>query len=203
MLENVHISTTVSKLGANIPSVNLPPVITCRKDAPCYKKCYARKGRFSFQKNRALLEKNFRIWNAAPDQFEHEVKKAAATAKFFRWHSSGDIPDEKYLEMMVRIARETPDTKFLCFTKKFELVNEWLNKWGNFPANLNVVYSAWMTFIPDNPFKLPMAYINLKHESCNIPEDAHVCPKYCGDCVMTGCSCWDLRRGESVKFDEH
>ena len=203
MSEQLHISTCVSKLGANIPSVNLPPVVTCRKDAPCYKKCYARKGRFCFPRNKNYLEQNLHKWETDPKGFEINVKLAALPVKFFRWHSSGDIPDMKYLEMMVRVAIETPDTHFLCFSKKYEMVNEWLDKFGNFPPNLNIVYSAWGNFIPENPHHLPMAYIKLRKESCNIPEDAHHCPKYCGDCVMTGCSCWDLRRGESVFFDEH
>ena len=122
-LEHVHISRGNTKLGADIPSVNLPAGCTCREDAPCFKKCYARKGRFSFPHNRELVEMNLRIWQAEPTQYQCDVMIAAFKSKFFRWHSSGDIPDAEYLQMMVDVAKKLPDTKFLCFTKKYELVN--------------------------------------------------------------------------------
>ena len=38
-----RISSTVSKLGSQIFSINLPQGITCRPDAPCMKGCYAKK----------------------------------------------------------------------------------------------------------------------------------------------------------------
>ena len=88
MLSHVHISYGVSKLGAEIPSVSLPVGCTCRPDAPCLRKCYGRRGRFSFSRTKALIQNN-------------------------------------------------------------------------------------------------------------------QCPKYCGDCVITGESCWDLKSGEAVCFDEH
>ena len=44
---------------------------------------------------------------------------------------------------------------------------------------------------------------NVHGISTDIPADARPCPSYCGDCVATGMSCWDLKRGESVVFNEH
>lgn len=202
--ERVHISHGVSKLGADIPSVSLPPITTCRSDAPCFKGCYARKGRFSFQHNKDLLSKNYDIWCAAPMQYEQDVKFAAFHSRYFRYHSSGDIPDMSYLEMMVRVAKDLPNTSFLCFTKKYEMVNEYLNVNGCFPNNLRIVLSAWGNWQPANPHNLPVAYIRFKKkDSGEIPACAKHCPKYCGECVMSGCSCWDLQFGESVVFDEH
>ncbi len=203
MLEHVHISRSVSKLGSDIPSVSLPAVVTCRPNAPCRASCYACKGRFRFANVRDTLQNNLEIWENDPAHFEREVMIAAFHSRYFRWHSSGDIPDEKYLEMMVRIADALPGTSFLAFTKKYEMVNAYLNTYGSFPKNLRVVFSAWGSFIPDNPHNLPVAYVRLKKQACYIPEDAFQCPKYCGDCVMTGCSCWDLEQGQSVCFNEH
>ncbi len=203
---NLHISRGVSKLGVDIPSINLPPVVTCRCDAPCADshKCYAMKGRFAFQHNKNLLQGNLDMWQHNPEQFEIGVRAAAFHSRFVRWHSSGDIPDEAYLEMMVRIAEKLPDTKFLCFTKKFELVNEYLDIHKVFPENLRMVFSAWGSFIPENPHNLPMAYVRFKKsEQNNIPSTAFQCQNYCGDCVMSGCSCWDLKNGEAVCFNEH
>lgn len=44
----MNISLTNKKLGKFIPSVNLPPIITCRADAPCKKGCYATKGNYNY-----------------------------------------------------------------------------------------------------------------------------------------------------------
>ena len=210
ILEHVHISRGNSKLGSDIPSVNLPAGITCREDAPCYKKCYARKGRFSFPHIKDLNSINLRIWQEDPRQFERDIMIAAFKAKYFRWHSSGDIPDAEYLDMMVRVAQRIPDTKFLCFTKKFELVNAYVEGAGDLPSNLHIVFSAWGDWLPENPYGFPMAYIHFKRSDMQLPSHARQCPKYCGDCVMTGCSCWDLKQGfqdddsvDCVVFEEH
>ena len=117
--EHVHISKGITKLGADIPSVSLPPVVTCRCGAPCASshKCYAMKGRWRFGHNKELLRTNLDIWKSDPESFRRDVFIAAFHSRFFRWHSSGDIPDENYLGMMVALAQELPDTRFLCFTK--------------------------------------------------------------------------------------
>lgn len=198
----IHISWHNTKLGASIPSVNLPPVLTCRPDAPCYKNCYARKGRFTFGRNKDLLQKNLEIYKADPVNFMRQVQEAAKFVQYFRWHSAGDIPDEDYFAWMAAIAVNVPDTQFLAFTKRFEIVNKWL-EFFQLPDNLHVVFSAWGDFMPENPHNLPVAYVRLKNCECHIPEDAHECPKYCGDCVGTGCSCWELKNGESVVFNQH
>lgn len=203
VLEHVHISRGVSKLGADIPSVNLPPGCTCRPNAPCFKRCYARKGRFMFTHNQALLQRNLDVWRQDAEQYERDVTIAAFHSRFFRWHSSGDIPDAAYLSMMVRIAQALPNTSFLAFTKKFELINEYIRSNGSLPDNLRVVFSAWGSFMPVNPYDLPIAYVKLRRTPCDIPPAAFQCPKYCGECVMSGCSCWDLKPGQSVCFNEH
>lgn len=200
----VHISKGVTKLGAGIPSVSLPPVCTCRPGAACAAKCYARKGRWRFPHNAELLQNNLNIWNEDPGAFQRDVIISAFHSRFFRWHSAGDIPDMKYLEMMVDTAKRLPDTRFLCFTKKFEMVNEYLNIHKSFPENLRMVFSAWGSFIPENPHNLPMAYVRFKKgDNTGIPANAFQCQNYCGDCVMSGCSCWDLKNGEAVCFNEH
>lgn len=177
ILEHVHISRGNSKLGSDIPSVNLPAGITCREDAPCYKKCYARKGRFSFPHIKDLNSTNLRIWQEDPRQFERDIMIAAFKAKYFRWHSSGDIPDAEYFTMMVKIAEHIPDTKFLCFTKKYEIVNAYIESAGFLPSNLTVVLSAWGDWLPDNPYGLPMAYIRLKKTGYRDPSVRETLPE--------------------------
>lgn len=201
---HVHISKGVSKLSPNIPSVSLPVGLTCRENAPCKEKCYASKGRFCFRRNKSLLDLNMEIWKQDPLQYERDVVIAAFSSRFFRWHVAGDIPDANYLEMMVRVAAGLPGTKFLAFTKKFELINDYIASHPDeIPGNLSIVLSAWGDFLPENPFNLPVAYVRLKKGDNKIPPHARPCSKFCGDCVVTGKDCWNLRLGEAVVFDEH
>ena len=201
---HVHISKGVSKLGANIPSVSLPPAATCRADAPCKAKCYAQKGRFRFPKTKSNLDMNLQIWNNDPLQFERDIIIAAFANRYFRWHVAGDIPDPGYFEMMVRVAVELPDTNFLAFTKQFEIVNSYLSKNdGLLPKNLKIVFSDWGDFHPENPYHLPRAFVRLKKSENSIPAYARPCSKFCGECVMSGKNCWNLNCGEAVVFDEH
>ena len=203
VFDHVHISH-VSKLGQSIPCVNLPPVSTCNPDAPCYSKCYARKGRFRFAKTIALLEKNLHIYRDDPASFERDVLIAAAPCKFFRWHSSGDIPDAAYFDMMVRVANTMPDTRFLCFTKQYNIINHYLDRGGVIPENLTVAFSVWGEFGKHiNFYGLPCAYIQFADGSADVPDYARECPGYCGDCVASRQSCWDMKRGEAVYFNEH
>lgn len=200
----VHISKGISKLGASIPSVNLPAVITCRPDAPCFKVCYARKGRFSLGHTRDLLTNNLEVWRTNPTEYRDAVIKAALPARFFRWHSSGDIVDASYLAMMVEVAIACPKTDFLCFTKKYELVDAYFEEHGELPENLHMVYSAWGNFKPKNPHGFPCSYVRLKKEECDIP-CGRQCSGLCAECCTTKNSCWNLRRnsGECVVFNQH
>lgn len=200
---HVHISTGISKLGPTIPSVSLPAVVTCRPDAPCKDKCYARRGRFVYPKVRACLQRNLTLWQKAPEQYAHDILIAAYPCRFFRWHSSGDIPDAAYLDMMARVAAELPDTCFLAFTKQHEVVNAYLREGKPLPPNLSIVLSAWGDWIPENPFNLPIAYIRFRHTENPVPTDAMPCSRYCGECVLGDSHCWNLQPGQSVFFDEH
>lgn len=204
MSERVHISHGITKLGADIPSVSFPPVITCDPNAPCFKKCYARRGRFAFPHNKDLLQKNLDLWKSDPSGFFFDVKFVAFHSRFFRYFSSGDIPDMEFFIHMTEVARELPDTQFLAFTKKTDIVNTYIDANGELPPNLHIVFSAWGSWLPHNPYNLPVAYIRFKKgDNSMIPTDARPCQRFCGDCVMTGCSCWDLQKGESVCFTEH
>lgn len=196
-----------SKLGIAIPCFDLPPIITCRNNAECRKNCYACKGRFRFSVKQNSVNNNLKMWRDNPVYVENVITLSALCCKYFRWHSAGDIVDEEYFKMMIRIAKKCKGTKFLCFTKKFEIVNEWVSKNGNLPKNLSVVLSAWGEWMPDNPHNLPIAYVRLKsnnfHHPYLIPVSANKCNGFCGECVNTKCSCWDLKAGQSVVFDQH
>ncbi len=202
---NIRITTTNSKLGGFIPSINLPAALTCRADAPCKKGCYALKGNFLYKNVRESHQKNLDYFINNPDLYFNEVidylNNGDISYKFFRWHSSGDIVNVRYLQGIIEVAKACPQTKFLCFTKKFNLVNDYLKE-NELPKNLKIVFSAWdKNFTVDNPFNLPVTYVNFKDSSKNpdIPEFAIPCVGKCYECK----SCWSLEKGQSVVFNQH
>lgn len=201
----VKISKHNTKLGI-IPSVNLPPIVTCRRDAPCTKHCYAMRGRFRFSSNRECMQGNYNAYLQSKEKYFEEVgnfiNNGLVSYSFFRWHAAGDIPDEAYFDGMVSLARKLPNTKFLAFTKKFELINEYISKGNTIPNNLKIVFSAWGERLRvDNPYGLPVAYVRFGDDAENvgIPADSQECGGDCSTCLK----CWEVQNGQSVVFNQH
>lgn len=201
----VKISTTNSKLSGQIPSVNLPAIQTCRHDAPCKHLCYARKGNFTFPNVKESHINNLACFVNNPKQYFDDIidfLSGLVSYRFFRYHSSGDIVNKEYLLGMVRVAKKCRGVKFLCFTKKFELVNDYLNEGNKIPNNLHIVFSAWdKDFKVENPFNLPVTYVDFDDPSKNpqIPELSIPCTGSCPECL----ACWSLKKGQSVVFHQH
>lgn len=201
----VKISTTNSKLGL-IPSVNLPPILSCRDKCPCANDCYARKGRYRFKNVQESLLNNFKLYKNNPEQYFDEIYHSINTGiivySYFRWHAAGDIVDEKYFDGMVGLATELHSTSFLAFTKKFEIVNSYLDSGKCIPENLHIVFSAWgKNFKVDNPYSFPVAYVRFKDQKLNsdIPVNAMECSGDCTNCLL----CWHISKGQSVVFNKH
>lgn len=205
IMELVNISTSVSKLGVAIPTVNLPAGVTCRSNAPCAHDCYACKGNFRFANVQKSHINNLNTYLSNPDVYFGiiDLRLQAIPYKFFRYHSSGDIVDMNYLEHMVILAEKHMQTRFLCFTKKYELVNKYLEGHKEFPENLIIVLSNWGEFHCENPYDLPTAWVRLRKIETEIPENANKCSGFCGSCVNTEASCWNLKKNESVVFKQH
>ena len=73
MLKVPHVSTNISKLGT-IPAINLPAGLSCRPDAPCFKGCYARKGKFCFANVRQSVSNNLACWMENPLLYRQTVE---------------------------------------------------------------------------------------------------------------------------------
>ena len=204
-MNRVKLSNSVRKLGQGIVTLNFPAGITCRENAPCASGCYAKHGNFLFDAVKARHMENYMAYVDDKEMFWDQIAAQLFIVpyRFFRYFSSGDIPDAEFVYGMVDLANKFPKTNFLCFTKQCEFVNEYIDKNGGFPKNLVVILSNWKDWLAENPHNLPTSYVRFKNEFHYIPDDAHKCPKYCGDCVMTGGSCWHLKNGESVCFDKH
>ena len=117
----LSISRGNSKMGS-IQSISLPSVVTCRSCA-CQNKCYARKLERIRPAVAKAYQRNLDVLQSDPDTYWREVEASIMMSRFFRFHVSGDIPDLNYLERMVDISDRNKHCQILCFTKKYEIVN--------------------------------------------------------------------------------
>lgn len=196
----VSISTGNAKMG-KIPSVSLPACITCNQNAPCFKLCYAAKITRLYKTVKNAYENNLHILNNNPALYWEKVKQAAQTARFFRYHVSGDIPSIEYFEHMVTLAKVLPHTQFLAFTKQYEIVNAYINNGGKIPHNLKIIFSNWGEWKCNNPHNLPVCEIILK--GSEPAPDWKICGGNCTECACRGVGCWELKNGETIAIYQH
>ena len=178
----VTISHGNKKMGA-IPSVSLPPVVTCHNCETCAKKCYAVKLARIYKNVRQSWEHNFDALRADRDAYFMQVKASAMVSGFFRFHVSGDIVDMDYLDRMCKLARECKKTEFLAFTKNYRDCNTYFVNHRK-PRNLHLIYSLpFDGAIIENPHEFPTARVILKGQepkaadkvcggNCTVPPDA-------------------------------
>lgn len=206
----VSISRHNRKLGGFIPSVDLPPLKTCHANAPCLVGCYAIKVENMYTNTKNAHERNLKIYTIDPESYFKQVlnyiNNGLMYFKYFRWHSSGDIVNKQYFEEIIKIAKKVRHTKFYLPTKKFKIVNDYLDAHnGELPRNLIVAFSAWdkeYTKQIPNPYNLPIAYVRFKKkDNSHIDPKAFQCPGKCEECKKK--ICWNLKRGQSVVYDEH
>lgn len=199
----MRVTSGNTKLSASIPSINLPAGISCRADAPCAKGCYAKKGTFLYKKIKDCYMQNFIDYKNDPDKYFEDIinffNQPLAIFRYARWHSSGDIVDMNYLHGMCKVAYKCKHTKFLAFTKKYEIVNEYISKGGLIPTNLHIVFSGWdENWKFDNPYNLPVALVRFKNDNRDFSKCKN-CTGKCYECV----ACWKLKKGQTVVFDKH
>ena len=204
----VSISKGNSKMGA-IQSVSLPSVITCRV-CECQQKCYARKLERIRKSVANAYMNNLRVLMSDPGTYWREVEAAIMLSRYFRFHVSGDIPDLQYFKNMVKVAARNPHCEILCFTKKYEIVNDYVysgvEESGHrikLPPNLHVIFSGWKNLPMDNPNGFPEAHVRYKDGTTTARADAKECGGNCVACARTDEGCWTLRYGEQVVFNEH
>lgn len=195
----VSISPGNKKMGF-IPSVSLPPVITCASCCKCAEKCYAAKLCRLRPTVKAAYDRNLRILKNDIDGYFIQVKAAAMTSRYFRFHVSGDIPDMNYLDRMIKLAEELPGTAFLAFTKQYNFVNNFL-QYAKIPANLKIIFSAWPGMPMENPHNMPVANVIFKGQEP--AENWKICGGNCTECACRGVGCWELKKGEQIAFYEH
>lgn len=200
----ISVSNVKMNDGAKvIPSVSLPPVLTCSNCTQCSKFCYALKmARLRKNINKSWA-RNLAVYKADPSRYFREVAFAAKNYCNFRWHVAGDILSDSYLEGMVKVAQECPSTTFLAFTKSFDIVNRYLDAGNSLPENLKIVFSGWVGLNMENPHNLPTSHPIFADGTTSAPDGAKWCGGNCSECAAHSSGCWTMGKGDAVIFALH
>lgn len=199
---NVKISNGNSKMG-KILSVSFPSLLTCIK-CDCNKICYAHKLEKLRSSVRQSYLHNWNLYKSDRETYWREIEATIMLSRFFRFHVSGDIPDQDYIHRMIDVANRNQHCEILCFTKKFDICNNEISeRKGNLPKNLHLIYSGWKGLKMKNPYNLPEAHVKYRDGSTTAREDAIECSGNCTECATTDSGCWVLRKGEQVVFNQH
>ena len=187
----MKISKGNSKLGA-IPNVSLTPIRSCANCSACRRDCYALKAYRQHPATKRAWDHNFQeATHARGDYFRaigawlHKARPA-----FFRWHVSGDILDQEYLDYMIEVALDLPGTVFLAFTKRGDL------EYSSAPGNLRIRFSQWPGMPELRAPGILGAWMQDGTET-RIPASAIKCPGSCENCR----ACWNSKK--DVYFLKH
>ena len=210
MNKEISISKGNMKLGS-IWNVSLPPGKSCGKNLPCFEKCYARKAYRQYPATKAAWDKNYELYKQDPGKYFRLIDEFLAMKKptHFRFHVAGDIPDMGYYLKLLELVDSHTDTKFLVFTKKFDILQQ--AKSSYIRDNLSIVLSAWPNMPMDKELqnKYPVAWMeDPKNYDSRIPKDkdkVFYCTSNCQTCNKNkGKTCWELARlKKDVVFKVH
>lgn len=201
--QHVYISAGNRKTGFAVPSISLIPVADCGNCSACSRLCYDLRNDCIYNGVTSTRAKNSAIAHTAIDRYFFEIKIACKAFRFFRWHIGGDILSAAYLAGMIDVALACPHCTFLAFTKRFDLVNEYVANGGEIPSNFQLIFSAWPGMALDNPYNFPVSsplFVDGSHAAGNDPIS---CPGDCSNCAMMGGGCWTLKHGQGVVFAAH
>ena len=202
----LNISVGNRKMGA-IPSFSLPSGITCSDEAcktcyldDCYGAAMERRlpnVRKSYAENLKLLQEDLE----ACRRWLNWYFDSPNAPRMFRIHVVGDFFSYDYLCMWLDVIRKHPETKFMAFTKQFDVIISRVMVIG-LPDNLTLIASAWPgvelpAWVQE---RMPVAWLQDGTET-RVPENAYHCDGNCaGECHG---HCWSMKPGDSVVFEKH
>lgn len=109
--------------------------------------CYAMKGNYA--KYAATVEPSQHARLDAvmqahdnPEPWLTAMATHIGTDAEFRWHDSGDLQSVKHLRLICMVAIETPNCDHWLPTREYGMVKEYLDLYGELPANLTIRLSA-------------------------------------------------------------
>lgn len=200
-------ASTQHKVG-DIPRFSLPPLETCTNCKECSRHCYACKDYLNFRCAAVAKNHTRNLLAVLADLAKVEAYLVKWIKKhqpeFFRIHPSGDFAvrglqeQDAYARMWFRVAKQCPGTRFLAFTKAFDIVR-------TVPfhelENFSLVLSEWTDVL-----KAPDDLKEIYHTSRAVEDLEHVrdgevvCPGNCETCGM----CWALKTlNTNVAFEIH
>lgn len=206
----IHVTNKNSKTGMGVLDLAMP-TCTCREDAPCRHKgaCYCLKGTQAMCSTLGAYYRNYRLYNEDANSFfeqlEYKIKFSGLPR--FRFWDCGDFPDYLFVEKACELVKKFPDIKFMAFTKKYFLINQWIDNHGELPANFNIIFSAWdKDWEVLNPHHLPVAYVEFKdpEKTPVLPDKYQTCPNQKNKtvtCSLCG-KCWRKDLG-AIVFKQH
>jgi hypothetical protein len=195
----IRISEGNRKLGM-IASVSLPAVKACGKNIPCARTCYVVKNMYSGPWRKSIMashQANYDLLLADRDDFFAQLAGwiSKHAPKMFRYHVSGDWIDSDHMHRAFELARATPGTKYLAFTKRHDL----LPPVSRIPENFSMVASMWTNWNSKPPRGYRRAWYQDGFET-RVPRTALHCPGNCETCGM----CWTIYKiGRDVYFNAH
>lgn len=193
--------TTNDKIGCY--TFNLSPLRTCR-NKPCFGKgCYVLGGVLDPKSGKAGpryhsvttgWERNWKALNSDPLQLCVDISDAINRRgmKWFRWLSSGDLTPELTL-VISAVAGRCPKTKFLVFTKEYEL--GCLLKDAH--SNISVIFSTWPGWKQNDKMMTGRHAIVVPSGGAN-PRGYFTCPGGCEGCR----ECWKPKK-TNIIFNAH
>jgi hypothetical protein len=159
-------------------------------DAVC-SHCYALRGRYNFPNVLRAMEK--RLESIEEPQWVQAMTDliSASRNRYFRWHDSGDIQNQKHLRKIIEVCTRLPYVKFWLPTKEHTIVEAYRKAGGVLPKNLCVRYSAhFIDAPPPLQFGMPVSSVST---AANAPAGAYRCPaarkRECGRCR----ACWNSK----------
>lgn len=198
------ISEGNNKIG-RIKNISVAPILSCNGVCgTCAEHCYDIKSVLQYPEVASARARNFVLLKSHPMEFYLQARQAikAQRKKLFRFNVGGELYSLTYLQIIVKLAEDFPETKILLFTKKHFLVNAYCERNGGrkaIPENLKLIFSFWPGMTLDNPFGFPV--------SCpypeNLPKGWKECSGNCEYCAEKGIGCWNLKSGETVGFKYH
>lgn len=190
------------KTDSLVPSISLRPMLDCRNCHCCFRSCYDLRNDFRYTDMYRSRAKNFVVFSKNPKLYFDEISIYCRRKVAFRWHIGGDIVNEEYLSGMCRVAKENRHCKFLCFTKMFELCNEYFAKHRK-PSNLQIIYSGWLGLDMENPHNFPTSHPIFPNGETSASDGARLCTGNCSECYVQKSGCWALKKGEQITFIAH
>ena len=192
------------KLG-NIPNLSFTPIRSCKPGCLCAKICYAMKSYLQFDCVRKSWDGNLALFTGDRHEFKRQLQEWLKKHKprYFRYLVGGDAPTAKFFALIMDTAWKFPETRFMCYTKRWDLLGQYMNEDPNTvpPGNLNVLLSRWPGDIAP-PESLRSQFVETwmldpKNPDPRIPVGRH-CPGSCKTCKL----CWRAKN-LPVLFTRH